>query len=93
LLDHNLVDKRDKIAENLDNKFSGFANELTSQERDDQEIFRTQLELEKERQLVADDAQLDLSMDATDEQRDLASEKEALRKKIESGDVDTDTKN
>lgn len=43
LLDQDVTAKKDKIADSLHEKFSGFQNELTQVEKDDIEIHRTQL--------------------------------------------------
>jgi hypothetical protein len=49
--------------------------------------------LDKDRELIGAEAEIDQQIDNEDEMKKLEDEKEALRKKLESGDIGTDEKN
>jgi len=93
LVDNEITAKKDKINAAIGENFQGFANELTVQERDDLEIHRTQLAMDKDRELIGAEAEIDQILDNEETSKKLESEKEALRKKLESGDIDPDEKN
>ena len=59
LLDQDVVVKKAKIANALDNAYAGFQSELTQVEREDIEIHRTQMAIEKEKELGAAEAEID----------------------------------
>ena len=59
LLDQDVIIKKAKIANALDNDFTGFQNELTQVEREDIEIHKTQMAIEKEKELGAAEAEID----------------------------------
>lgn len=77
----------------MDENFNGFQNELTLQERDDLEIHKTQLAMDKDRELIGAEAEIDQQIDNEDEMKKLEDEKEALRRKLDSGEASTDEKN
>jgi len=49
--------------------------------------------MDKDRELLGAEAEIEKQIDDADAGKALEDEKEALRKKIESGDIDTDEKN
>ena len=53
LVDADVQDKKDKLAKALEEKFAGYDANLNQTEMDDLEIHKTNLALEKEKQLKA----------------------------------------
>lgn len=83
LIDSDTTIKKQKIANSIDNKFNGFDNELSQVEKDDIEIHKTQLQMEKEKQLNSAEGEIDNEVNKSIKARELEEQKEALRKKID----------
>lgn len=92
LLDHDVNVKKQKIANSLDNNFKGLDNELTQVEKDDIEIHRTQLQMEKEKELNSAEAEIDEEVNKSHKSRELEEQKELLRKRLEVGQTDPNEK-
>ena len=92
LVDNDIAAKKNKLSQAMEDKFKGFANELTIQERDDLEIHKAQLALDKDRELIGAEAEIDQIIANQDSSKKLEDEKEELRKKIDAN-VDPDEKN
>ena len=86
LLDQDVVIKRDKIANSLETNFGGFDAELTQVEKDDIDIHRTQLQLEKEKELEGAEAAIDEEVNKSESQKMMQEQKDALKKKIDEQD-------
>lgn len=86
LIDHDSTIKKQKIATSIDNKFNGFDNELTQVEKDDIEIHKTQLQMDKEKELNSAEGEIDNEVNKSNKSRELEEQKEALRKKIDGHD-------
>lgn len=84
LLDQDVVVKKAKIANALDNAYTGFQSELTQVEREDIEIHRTQMAIEKEKELGAAEAEIDEEALKSHKQREIEEQKDELRKKIDT---------
>jgi len=94
LIDQETTIKKQKIANSIDNKFAGFQNELTQVEKDDIEIHKTQLQMQKEKELNSAEGEIDTEVNKSNKSRNLEEQKEALRKKLDAdGDVDPSEKN
>ena len=90
LIDHDSTIKKQKIANSIDNKFNGFDNELTQVEKDDIEIHKTQLQMDKEKELNSAEGEIDNEVNKSNKSRELEEQKEALRKKIDGHDDPTE---
>lgn len=79
LLDQDINIKKQKLANSLDDKFHGFQNELTQVEKDDIEIHKTQLQLEKEKELNAMEPEIDEEVNKSNKTREMELAKDALK--------------
>ena len=75
----------------MDEKFSGYDANLNQTEQDDLDIHKTRLALEKEKELKAIEHQIDEEISVSTAEKNLLSEKDQIRKKIE-GTMDPDEK-
>ena len=81
------VDTAASEAKKTYNKFAGFENEFTQVEKDDIEIHKTQLQMEKDKELNSAEGEIDTEVNKSSKSRELEEQKKALRLKLE-GDVD-----
>mmetsp|Transcript_4563 Transcript_4563/g.6044 ORF Transcript_4563/g.6044 Transcript_4563/m.6044 type:complete len:104 (-) Transcript_4563:2111-2422(-) len=80
VLDPTISIKKEKIVNSLDNAFSGFNNELSQVEKDDIEIHKTQLAIQKEREMNSAEAGIDEEVNKSEKTKEI----EDLRDKLKS---------
>ena len=84
-LDQDIQIKKNKLQNSMDSKFTGFNNKLSEVEKDDIEIHKTQLAIQKERELTSAEAAINEEVNKSEKSKEL----EELRDKIKATIADT----
>lgn len=79
LLDHDVSVKKARIVNSLDDNFKGLDNELTQVEKDDIEIHKTQLQMEKEKEINSAAAEIEEEVIKSHKSREIEEKKNDLR--------------